>query len=87
MKLGSLDGSAVSREVIISEFQVDDKRREFLLSLKAGGVCFNRTAPNHVVHFDPWRDPAVENQELIEWAGNYDPDWFNIEEVNLRLQN
>ena len=37
---------------------------------------------------DAFHNPeSPENQELIEWAGNYDPDWFNIEDVNLRLQD
>ena len=33
-----------------------------VLSLKAGGVGLNLTAANHVVHFDRWWNPAVENQ-------------------------
>ena len=35
-----------------------------MLSLKAGGVGLNLTAANHVVHFDRWRNPAVENQAI-----------------------
>jgi len=34
----------------------------FVLSLKAGGVGLNLTAANHVIHFDRWWNPAVENQ-------------------------
>ena len=34
----------------------------FILSLKAGGVGLNLTEANHVVHFDRWWNPAVENQ-------------------------
>ena len=34
----------------------------FLLSLKAGGTGLNLTAANHVIHFDRWWNPAVENQ-------------------------
>jgi non-specific serine/threonine protein kinase len=33
-----------------------------VLSLKAGGVGLNLTAANHIVHFDRWWNPAVENQ-------------------------
>ncbi|PMU53201.1 ATP-dependent helicase, partial [Pseudomonas sp. GP01-A3] len=34
----------------------------FILSLKAGGTGLNLTAANHVMHFDRWWNPAVENQ-------------------------
>ena len=34
----------------------------FVLSLKAAGVGLNLTAANHVIHFDRWWNPAVENQ-------------------------
>ena len=34
----------------------------FVLSLKAGGTGLNLTAANHVIHFDRWWNPAVENQ-------------------------
>jgi len=34
----------------------------FLLSLKAGGIGLNLTAASHVIHFDRWWNPAVENQ-------------------------
>ena len=34
----------------------------FVLSLKAGGTGLNLTAASHVVHFDRWWNPAVENQ-------------------------
>jgi SNF2 family DNA or RNA helicase len=34
----------------------------FLLSLKAGGTGLNLTAANHVIHYDRWWNPAVENQ-------------------------
>jgi SNF2 family DNA or RNA helicase len=33
-----------------------------VLSLKAGGVGLNLTGANHVIHFDRWWNPAVENQ-------------------------
>ncbi len=34
----------------------------FVLSLKAGGTGLNLTAASHVIHFDRWWNPAVENQ-------------------------
>jgi non-specific serine/threonine protein kinase len=43
-------------------FQEDDTAPFFVLSLKAGGSGLNLTAASHVVHFDRWWNPAVENQ-------------------------
>ena len=34
----------------------------FLISLKAGGVGLNLTAADTVIHYDPWWNPAVEDQ-------------------------
>jgi non-specific serine/threonine protein kinase len=51
------------RKEIIETFQSADTYVPFMvLSLKAGGVGLNLTAANHVVHFDRWWNPAVENQ-------------------------
>jgi SNF2 family DNA or RNA helicase len=49
------------RGKMIDEFQTG-KQRIFILSLKAGGTGLNLTAANHVIHFDRWWNPAVENQ-------------------------
>ena len=43
-------------------FQEDETIPFFVLSLKAGGSGLNLTAASHVVHFDRWWNPAVENQ-------------------------
>ena len=43
-------------------FQEDEAVPFFVLSLKAGGTGLNLTAASHVVHFDRWWNPAVENQ-------------------------
>ena len=43
-------------------FQEDEGVGFFVLSLKAGGAGLNLTAASHVVHFDRWWNPAVENQ-------------------------
>ena len=50
------------RKKIIEQFQSDEYIPFMVLSLKAGGVGLNLTRANHVVHFDRWWNPAVENQ-------------------------
>lgn len=50
------------RKVAVERFQGGDYVPFFILSLKAGGVGLNLTEANHVVHFDRWWNPAVENQ-------------------------
>ena len=50
------------RKEIIDQFQSDNYIPFFVLSLKAGGVGLNLTKANHVIHFDRWWNPAVENQ-------------------------
>lgn len=51
-----------SRADLVREFQSDAGPPFFVLSLKAGGTGLNLTAASHVVHFDRWWNPAVENQ-------------------------
>ncbi|MFH1893738.1 MAG: DEAD/DEAH box helicase [Candidatus Zixiibacteriota bacterium] len=56
-------GTAVKkRRALIDMFQREDGPPFFVLSLKAGGTGLNLTAASHVVHFDRWWNPAVENQ-------------------------
>jgi non-specific serine/threonine protein kinase len=50
------------RQELVKTFQADDGPPFFVLSLKAGGVGLNLTAASHVIHFDRWWNPAVENQ-------------------------
>ena len=50
------------REQLVRRFQEDELTPFFVLSLKAGGAGLNLTAASHVVHFDRWWNPAVENQ-------------------------
>ncbi len=50
------------RKKIIEQFQSDEYTPFMVLSLKAGGVGLNLTRANHVIHFDRWWNPAVENQ-------------------------
>ncbi len=50
------------RDAMINDFQNDRNCRIMIISLKAGGVGLNLTAANHVIHYDLWWNPAVENQ-------------------------
>jgi SNF2 family DNA or RNA helicase len=50
------------RQELVREFQRDDGPPFFVISVKAGGTGLNLTAASHVVHFDRWWNPAVENQ-------------------------
>jgi superfamily II DNA or RNA helicase len=51
-----------SRQSLVRRFQEDERIPFFVLSLKAGGTGLNLTAASHVVHFDRWWNPAVEDQ-------------------------
>jgi superfamily II DNA or RNA helicase len=57
-----LDGSTKDRQACVDNFQRDDGPPVFLISLKAGGSGLNLTAADTVIHFDPWWNPAVEDQ-------------------------
>ena len=57
----TLTGDTVDRETPIRRFQ-EGEAPIFLISLKAGGVGLNLTAADTVIHYDPWWNPAVENQ-------------------------
>jgi SNF2 family DNA or RNA helicase len=50
------------RQELVKQFQMDELTPFFVLSLKAGGAGLNLTAASHVIHFDRWWNPAVENQ-------------------------
>lgn len=58
-----LDGktSAKDRVKLVEEFNTNNNK-VFLISLKAGGTGLNLTSANIVVHFDPWWNPAIEDQ-------------------------
>ncbi len=56
-----LTGRTRKRDEVISRFQ-DGDVPVFLISLKAGGVGLNLTTADTVIHYDPWWNPAVENQ-------------------------
>ena len=57
-----LDGSTTERMKIVREFNSDKSIPVFLISLKAGGSGLNLTGADTVIHFDPWWNPAVEDQ-------------------------
>ena len=92
-----LDGSVSSsnRMKMVNEFNEGDTN-VFLISLKAGGTGLNLTSADIVVHFDPWWNPAVEDQatdrahrigqknsvEVIKFISN-----GTVEEKILELQN
>lgn len=50
------------RKELVDQFQREDGPPFFVLSLKAGGTGLNLTAAAHVIHFDRWWNPAIENQ-------------------------
>jgi SNF2 family DNA or RNA helicase len=50
------------RKDLVRQFQEDESVPFFVLSVKAGGAGLNLTAASHVIHFDRWWNPAVENQ-------------------------
>ncbi len=57
-----LDGSTQHRMDVVRRFQGDATIPLFLISLKAGGTGLNLTGADMVIHYDPWWNPAVENQ-------------------------
>jgi SNF2 family DNA or RNA helicase len=56
-----LTGETTDRRTPVKDFQ-SGKTLLFLISLKAGGTGLNLTAADTVIHYDPWWNPAVENQ-------------------------
>jgi SNF2 family DNA or RNA helicase len=56
-----LTGDTVDRSTPVRRFQAGAVP-VFLISLKAGGVGLNLTAADTVIHYDPWWNPAVEDQ-------------------------
>lgn len=59
-----LDGqtSAKDRVELVNHFNESSEQKVFLISLKAGGTGLNLTSASTVIHFDPWWNPAVEDQ-------------------------
>lgn len=59
-----LDGATSAKDRIekVKEFNENNDINVFLISLKAGGVGLNLTSASLVIHFDPWWNPAIEDQ-------------------------
>jgi superfamily II DNA or RNA helicase len=62
LKYCYLDGSTKDRQTVVKKFNKDHTIPVFLMSLKAGGTGLNLTGADMVIHFDPWWNPAVEDQ-------------------------
>jgi superfamily II DNA or RNA helicase len=62
MKYLYLDGRTKDRMSKVDEFNRPDGPPLFFISLKAGGTGLNLTAADYVIHYDPWWNPAVEDQ-------------------------
>ncbi len=91
-----LDGSTTKRQVVIDEFNADDEKKIFLISLKAGNTGLNLTKADFVYLLDPWWNPAVESQAIdrTHRIGQTKPVFAyrfickdTIEEKILRLQS
>lgn len=59
-----LDGSTSDRQDLVDRFNADKSVRLFLISLKAGGTGLNLPAADTVIIYDPWWNPAVEQQAI-----------------------
>ena len=59
-----LDGHTKNRFEKVKNFQENDDVKIFLISIKAGGVGLNLTSADNVIIYDPWWNPAVENQAI-----------------------
>jgi SNF2 family DNA or RNA helicase len=57
-----LDGRTKDRMAKVDAFNNDQGPPIFFISLKAGGTGLNLTAADYVIHYDPWWNPAVEDQ-------------------------
>jgi SNF2 family DNA or RNA helicase len=62
LKYCYLDGSTKDRQDVVKKFNKNHDIPVFLMSLKAGGTGLNLTGADMVLHFDPWWNPAVEDQ-------------------------
>jgi len=62
IRFAYLDGSSKNRLEIVKKFNEDENLSVFLVSLKAGGTGLNLVGADTVIHYDPWWNPAVEDQ-------------------------
>lgn len=89
-----LTGQTQNREKIVRDFQ-NGKAPIFLISLKAGGLGLNLTRADTVIHYDPWWNPAIEEQasDRTHRIGQLNPVFVykliakgTVEEVILNMQ-
>lgn len=89
-----LTGQTTNRERVVNDFQ-NGKAQIFLISLKAGGLGLNLTKADTVIHYDPWWNPAVEEQasDRTHRIGQLNPVFVykliakgTVEEVILNMQ-
>lgn len=62
IKYEYLTGATQDRQGAVNRFNTDESIPVFLISLKAGGTGLNLTGADYVIHYDPWWNPAVEDQ-------------------------
>ena len=62
IKYEYLTGKTKDRQGVVERFNTDPTIPIFLISLKAGGTGLNLTGADYVIHYDPWWNPAVEDQ-------------------------
>jgi len=62
IKYEYLTGSTKDRQTVVNNFNDNPSIPVFLISLKAGGTGLNLTGADYVIHYDPWWNPAVEDQ-------------------------
>ena len=62
IKYEYLTGKTKDRQSAVEHFNTDPTVKIFLISLKAGGTGLNLTGADYVIHYDPWWNPAVEDQ-------------------------
>ena len=62
IKYEYLTGKTKDRQGAVERFNTDPTVKIFLISLKAGGTGLNLTGADYVIHYDPWWNPAVEDQ-------------------------
>lgn len=94
-KYVKLTGETTNRQKIVREFQ-EGLAPIFLISLKAGGTGLNLTRADTVIHYDPWWNPAVEDQatDRAHRIGQENPVFVykllttgTVEEVIMRMQD
>ena len=63
-RISSSPAQTEKRGALVDDFQNREGAAVFFISLRAGGFGLNLTAASYVVLFDPWWNPAVENQAI-----------------------